>query len=131
MSADTHAGMLRGTMGAAVAALVIAATPAAAQDEPDRPCTILCAPELKIEPTFTIEHLAQRHRVEVDGAVERVSREQTFELIFALDIPTEIPRIGLTLEAIFVPFGDTAVHPFTGVRRAKRAGSRFATMASR
>jgi hypothetical protein len=53
--------------------------------------------------------------VEVDGIVERVPREQTFELIFALDVPTQIPRLGLTLEAIFLPFGETAVHPFTGV----------------
>ena len=50
MSADTHAERLGGTLGAAVAALAIAATPAAAQDEPDRPCTILCAPELKRSP---------------------------------------------------------------------------------
>lgn len=115
MSVNTHVGMLRGTIIAAFAALVIAAAPAAAQDEPDRPCKILCAPELKIEPTFTTEHLAQRHRLEVDGAVERVARERTFEIIFALEVPTEIPRIGLTLEAILIPFGDTDVHPFTGV----------------
>jgi hypothetical protein len=116
MFADAPIGMLKGTLVfAAFAALAIAPRPAAAQDEPDPPCMILCAPELKIEPTFTIEHLAQRHRIEVDGAVERVSRERTFELIFALDIPTEIPRLGFTLEAILIPFGDTAVHPFTGV----------------
>jgi hypothetical protein len=87
----------------------------AAQSAQDRPCKILCAPELKIEPTFTIEHLAERPRLEVDGVVERVPRESTFELIFALDVPTQIPRIGLTLEAIVLPFGETAVHPFTGV----------------
>jgi hypothetical protein len=87
-------------------------TPAAAQDEPR--CAVLCAPELKIEPTWTIEHLASRHRIETDGQVERASRETVFELIFAVDIPTSIPRIGLTLEAIFIPFGGTAVHPFTG-----------------
>ena len=56
----------------ALGALLIVPAPAIAQDEPDRACTILCAPELKIEPTFTIEHLAQRPRVETDGAVERV-----------------------------------------------------------
>jgi hypothetical protein len=116
MSVPTPAGMLRATLiAAAFAALPIAPTPAAAQDEPDRPCFVLCAPELKIEPTITVEHLAQRPRLEVDGEVERVSRERTFELIFALDIPTEIPRIGLTLEAILIPFGETSVHPFTGV----------------
>ena len=86
-------------------ALLISAVPAAAQDQQDRPCTILCAPELKIEPTFTIEHVAQRHRVEADKAIERVGRETVFELIFALDIPTEIPRIGVTLEAILIQIG--------------------------
>ena len=102
-------------IGVAAAASAIAAAPAAAQNGQDKPCMILCAPALKLEPTFTIEHLAQRPRLEVDGVVERVSRERTFELIFALDVPTQIPRIGLTLEAIILPFGDTDVHPFTGV----------------
>ena len=109
----------RTTIGANITGAVLAlalgtAAPAIAQDDPDRACTILCAPELKIEPTFTIEHLARRHRIEADGEVERVRRERTFELIFAVDVPTQIPRIGLTLEAILIPFGDTAVHPFTG-----------------
>lgn len=108
-------GMTRAWTTAAVAlALVSAAAPAAAQTQDEPRCVILCAPELKIEPTFTIEHLAQRHRLATDGVVERVKREGVFELIFALDVPTEIPRIGLTLEAILIPFGDTAVHPFTG-----------------
>lgn len=105
--------LVRTTIGVALAAL-LPATPAAAQSQEDPPCTIICSPELKIEPTFTIEHLAQRPRLEVDGTVERVSRERTFELIFALDVPTQIPRVGLTLEAILIPFGETAVHPFTG-----------------
>jgi len=102
------------TVGVVLAALLPASSAAAAQAQDDRPCVVLCAPELKIEPTFTIEHLARRHRVAVDGVVERVERETAFELIFAVDVPTEIPRVGLTLEAILIPFGDTAVHPFTG-----------------
>jgi hypothetical protein len=117
---STLAGMSRVTVIGVLAALFSAA-PAAAQSGQEPSCFILCAPELKIEPTFTTEHLAQRHRVEVDGVVEQVSREQVFELIFAVDIPTEIPRIGVTLEAIFIPFGDTSVHPFTGVQ-ANEAG---------
>jgi hypothetical protein len=112
-------------MGAAFAACVMAAVPVSAQDEGDRPCVVLCAPELKIEPTFTIEHLAQRHRVEADGAVERVGRKTVFELIFAVDIPTQIPRIGLTLEAILIPFGDTSVHPFTGAPASAAGRSSF------
>jgi hypothetical protein len=116
MSALNDKGTLRTAAESALVllgALMLPAT-ASGQAQAVRPCTIICAPELKIEPTFTIEHLAQRPRLEVEGAVERVSRERTFELIFALDVPTEIPRIGLTLEAILLPFGDTAVHPFTG-----------------
>jgi hypothetical protein len=112
----TPLGWIR--IGTASGALLVAAPPALAQDEQDRPCTILCAPELKIEPTFTIEHLAQRHRIATDGDVERVDREMVFELIVAVDIPTQIPRIGLTLEAIFIPFGETSVHPFTGAPAA-------------
>lgn len=100
--------------GAALAGLLLTAAPALAQDEGGRPCRILCAPELKIEPTFTIENLIRRPRVEVDGVVERAGRETVFEVIFALGVPTEIPRIGLTFEAILIPFGDTSVHPFTG-----------------
>jgi hypothetical protein len=76
---------------------------------------VLCAPRLKIEPTWTIENLASRPRLDVDGVVERVERDTVFELIFALDVPTTIPRVGFTLEAIFTPFGTTSVHPFAGV----------------
>ena len=57
--------------------------------------------ELKIEPTFTIENLVQSPLVEVledAGVVERAraTRETVFELIFALDVPTTVPRVGLT-----------------------------------
>lgn len=105
---------------AAIAALVIttaAALPASAQTA--RPCRILCAPELKVEPTFTVEDLLQRPIVETleDGRVvesSRVARQTVFEIIVALDVPTQLPRIGLTFEAIFLPFGDTSVNPFTG-----------------
>jgi hypothetical protein len=96
--------------------LLLLPTFATAQDQPR--CAFLCAPELKIEPTWTIEHLGARPRIEVDGHVERAAREGVFELIFALDVPTTVPRLGLTLEAILIPFGGTAVHPFTGATAA-------------
>ena len=99
-----------------IVALLLAA-PAAAQDEPR--CAFLCAPELKIEPTWTIENLGARPRIDIDGQVERAARETVFELIFALDVPTTIPRVGLTLEAVFIPFGGTSVHPFTGATAAE------------
>jgi len=112
-----------GCLGVVAAAGMLLAAPAAAQTRDDPPCVFLCAPELKIEPTFTIEHLARRHRVHVDGVAERVKRETVFEIIFALDVPTTIPRIGLTLEAILIPFGDTSVHPFTGAPASAAGGS--------
>lgn len=83
------------------AALAIPAY-AAAQDEPR--CVILCAPELKIEPTWTIENLGGSRRVEVDGQVESIGVDSVFELVLALDIPTTIPRVAFTFETIFAPF---------------------------
>ena len=102
-----------------IAGVLILPALASAQDEPR--CAFLCAPELKIEPTWTIENLGSRPRVETDGQEERAARESVFELIFALDVPTTIPRVGLTLEAIFIPFGGTSVHPFTGAMAAEAA----------
>ena len=65
----------------------------------------------QIEPTFTIENLFNPARVETieDGvAVDttRQGRDRVFELVVAADVPTEIPRVGFTLEAIFSPFRD-------------------------
>jgi hypothetical protein len=86
-----------------LAALLLAMpVQAIAQTEPR--CLVLCAPELKVEPTWTIEPLFSRPRVETNGETARVSRESIFELIFALDVPTTIPRVGFTLEASFAPF---------------------------
>lgn len=86
------------------AASVVSPASAVAQDEPR--CVILCAPELKIEPTWTIENLGGSRRVEVDGQVESVGVESVFELVLALDIPTTIPRVSFTFETIFAPFVD-------------------------
>jgi hypothetical protein len=100
-----------------IAGLLLLAAPASAQDEPR--CVFLCAPELKIEPTWTIENLGARPKLEIDGQEEQTAVESVFELIVALDVPTTIPRVGLTLEAIFIPFGGTSVHPFTGATAAE------------
>jgi hypothetical protein len=80
-------------------------------------------PELKIESTWTVENLGARPSVDVDGQVERAARDTVFELIFALDVPTTIPRVGLTLEAVFIPLGKTSVHPFTGGTAAEAGRS--------
>jgi hypothetical protein len=83
------------------ATLVLCAPGLAAQDEG---CRILCAPDLKFEPTVTFENLGNRARVDVGGVVEETARETVVELIFAVGVPTTIPRVGFTLEAIFAPF---------------------------
>ena len=91
---------------------VFLAAPAEAQE--DDGCVVLCGPELKIEPGVTFENLGDRARVEIDGVVARTERETVFELVFALEVPTQIPRVGMTFEAIVIPFGSTSEHPFTG-----------------
>ena len=115
---QSEAARARSFALAAVAAIVfLGPSPAIAQGPSH--CRILCTPELKIEPTFTVEDLFQRPAIETleNGRVvetNRVERETVFELIFALDVPTEIPRVSLTFEAIFIPFGQTSANPFTG-----------------
>ena len=113
---------------APAAALLLLVQPAAAQDDDEPRCRILCAPDFKVEPTVTFEHLAGRARVETlnaDGTVStgRQEHERVFELILALGIPTEIPRIGFTIETIFVPFGETDAHPFTGATSGQLGGA--------
>jgi hypothetical protein len=65
---------------------LLAATPAFAQQPA---CRFLCEPAFLVEPTVTWE---------TDTTV--------FETIFALDLSTAIPRVGVTLEAITKPFSD-------------------------
>jgi hypothetical protein len=52
-------------------------------------CRFLCEPTFLIEPTITFE-----------------KDDTVFETIFALDLSTPIPRVGITLEAITKPFSD-------------------------
>lgn len=85
-------------------ALLLLPVPVLAQTKPR--CAILCAPAFKVEPTWTVENLRAAPRIETNGAIERESRETIFEMIFALDVPTSIPRIGMTLEAAFPPLRD-------------------------
>jgi len=69
-----------------LASLLLTAVPASAQTSI---CKVLCEPTLLVEPTITWEK---------DATV--------FETIFALDLSTPIPRVGITLEAITKPFND-------------------------
>src|SRR5262245_19270488 len=57
---------------------VIVPSTALAQDDDE--CRFICALAWKVEPTFTIENVANRHRVMTpDGVVERAEREHVFE----------------------------------------------------
>jgi len=111
-----------GAVTAAVVCLAAVTPPRLVMAQAQR-CRILCAPELKIEPTITIENLAQRPRIETleNGRVvesARAERKSVFELIFAVDVPTQIPRIGVVFEAIFVPFGEVVLPPVDGATGA-------------
>ena len=110
--------------------LLICAGGAPAISQAQDRCAFLCVPDVKIEPTVTTENLFGAARIEelLDGTVAATTtqaRESVFELILAVGVPTEIPRVGFTLETIFVPFGDTDIHPFTGVAARDLARTSF------
>jgi hypothetical protein len=89
---------------ACVAACVWLSAAAAAAQAPT-PCRVLCTPRLLVEPTLTVENLARRSRVVTGtGEESRLGREMVFEIIFAVDVPTRLRRLGFTGEAIVVPF---------------------------
>src|SRR6185436_19494884 len=97
-------------MKTAILAIVIccAAVPASAQTQNDK-CFFLCAPTFKVEPTITWENLIKRPQtatIDDDGKtlVEELERERVFETVFALDIPTTVPRVSFTFETIVKPF---------------------------
>ncbi len=102
---------VRSTWWLAVVALLVVAmsTAASAQEAEDgNGCVVLCTPELDFEPTLTVENLFAPPRVEdvSSGDITRLQREPAFEVILALGVPTELPYLGLTFEAIFAPFVD-------------------------
>lgn len=93
-------------------------------------CRILCSPEVKFEPTLTIENLFRRPKVArlQDGkpvAFSRLEREAEFEVILAVGIPTQVPRVGLTFEAIWTPFAGTDTNVFTGSTASQLGVSRI------
>ena len=99
--------------------------PGALQPPGSGPC-----PGPRVEPTVTVEPLWGAPRVAEDGeAPVRESGATVFETVFALDIPTRLPWLGFTLEAIIAPFGRTSENPFTGGTAARAAsttaGSRY------
>ena len=87
--------------------LVLTASPLYAQNA--APCRVLCTPDFKVEPTFTFTNLLNPPRIATDdGEVARDERETEFELILSVGLPTRIPWLEFTVEAIFLPFdGDS------------------------
>lgn len=93
-------------MRLAVIVLVAALVPGAAlaQEEPSA-CRIICAPEFSVEPTVSISNLfGSPQVVGEDGRVVRQARETAFEVILAVGLPTRLPWLEFTTEAIFLPF---------------------------
>lgn len=79
--------------------------PARAQGQEAQECRVLCAPEFNVEPTFTVTNLVRPARVVgEDGVPAREPRDTEFELILSVDLPTRVPWLGFTVEAIFLPF---------------------------
>jgi hypothetical protein len=95
-------------VAAAVALCAVAwASPAAAQAE--APCRLLCAPSLKIEPAVTVGNLFAAPRVADDRQqVSLDRRESSFEVVVALGVPTQLPWLAMTAEAIVQPFAQDA-----------------------
>jgi hypothetical protein len=119
-------------------ALFVVCVPAGVAAQ-EKPCRFICELEWKVEPTFTIEHLANRHRVVApDDVTERVNRERVFEMVLALDLATRVRRLGFTIESIFAPASDdnvvelefeTNLHLLTGPESGGWISSHFDVVA--
>lgn len=80
-----------------------AAPPAHAQSA--SPCRFLCPPEFVVEPTITVTNVFGSPRTAAEGGiVTRDRREAEFEVILSLGLPTRVPWLEFTVEAIFLPF---------------------------
>ena len=87
----------------ALAGLLVGASPARAQDTVG--CRVFCMPAFKVEPTITFSNLFSSPRIsQTDGSVTREPREIEFEMILSLGLPTRVPWLEFTVEAIFLPF---------------------------
>jgi hypothetical protein len=76
-----------------------------AAGQPTPACRVLCAPEFKVEPTFTFTNLFGSPRIVDDqGTTTREPRETEFEVILSLGLPTRALWLEFTVEAIFLPF---------------------------
>lgn len=86
-----------------LSAVLMHATPSFGQ--PAAACRLLCAPEFKVEPTITVTNSFGGARIADDaGEIAREGRETELEIIFSFGLPTRIPWLEFTAEAIVLPF---------------------------
>ena len=88
----------------ALAAVMLTAAAADAQDLTGAGCRLLCAPELKLEPTVTSGPIVRRERTQSGEAVKREPTKTEFELILSLGLATRKSWLDFTVEAIVLPF---------------------------
>jgi hypothetical protein len=82
---------------------LLGASQLAAQAPPT--CHVVCAPEFKVEPTVTFTNVFGSPRiVDEQGTTTREPRESELEVIFSLGLPTRVPWLEFTVEAIVLPF---------------------------
>jgi hypothetical protein len=106
--ASHRGGALRPTRALIVGvAAIVVLVPSASMAQESAGCRLICELEWLVEPTVTIENLANRHQVVTpDGVTEHVNHERVFEIVLAVDMSTKAPWLGFTVEAIFSPFSD-------------------------
>jgi hypothetical protein len=99
--------MARSFLRLCLATVVLLAGNTVSASAQQQECRFICDLQWKVEPTFTVENLARRHRViAADGITRRVARERVFETVLALDLETTVPRLGFSVEAIASPFNE-------------------------
>ncbi len=63
---------------------------------------LLGPPELNLEPAFSFDLLRPPLVEDVaSGQIRRLPSESALKLVLSMDVPTEIPRVDLTLKTIF------------------------------
>ena len=105
-----------GWIGAA--ALLLLAGPArAGEPEPDSApaCFLVCAPSLRIKPYLSIGPLDPPMVRELpDGTARSTETGADWALSLDLIAPTELPRVLLFLQLIWLPFAEDDLNRFTG-----------------
>ena len=68
-------------------------------------CRVLCAPELSVQPTATVNNVfAPARIIRADGTPQRQQRATEFDMVVSVDLPTRISWLEFTIEASVAPF---------------------------